>query len=96
MLTFFEYLRQRAYQSILAGAQEALHNLDGNGAQMPPAPSQQQETAPLKELKGPQAASSLPSLDPQEFDPDAYLNHPSGLAPHQIPPPRRRGRPSNK
>ncbi len=28
MLTFFEYLRQRAYESVLAGAHEALQALD--------------------------------------------------------------------
>ena len=32
MLTFFEYLRQRAYESVLCGAQEALESLERQGA----------------------------------------------------------------
>ena len=37
MLTFFEYLRQRAYESVLAGAQEALQSLERDGAFNKPA-----------------------------------------------------------
>ena len=37
MLTFFEYLRQRAYESVLAGAQEALQSLERDGAFNEPA-----------------------------------------------------------
>ena len=32
MLTFFEYLRQRAFESVLAGAQEALEFLESQQA----------------------------------------------------------------
>ncbi len=37
MLTFFEYLRQRAYESVLAGAQEALQSFERDGAFNEPA-----------------------------------------------------------
>ena len=85
MLTFFEYLRQRAFESIVVGVQEALDSLERepfkgqlNATVNPPG-----HAAPLN-LQG-QATGSQEAGETQL----ALVS----TAPDSLPPPRRRGRP---
>lgn len=82
MLTFFDYLRQRAFESIMAGAHEALELLEQKGsvdeakantARSPPVG--RAETAPMDHASG-------NGLLEKDHDP--------------LPAPRRRGRPREK
>jgi hypothetical protein len=85
VLTFFDYLRQRAFESILAGAQEALEHLenehtsdrtDGHASRRPSA-----ALAPPEDGAQRKAQNNAPRniSVPEDDDP--------------LPPPRRRGRP---
>lgn len=87
VLTFFEYLKQRAYESILEGAQEAVDFLEAKkdrstslaeatlaNRAAPMAPSREDESSTTAKLS---AAEKTPSPDTEKA----------------LPPPRRRGRP---
>jgi len=87
VLTFFDYLRQRAFQSVLAGAQEALEllesqkNLGSPKADVPklPAPVPDGQTEPTAKQEG-----------------NKLLNNPPVVDDQLLPSPRRRGRPHKK
>ena len=85
MLTFFEYLRQRSFQSIVAGVQDALDSLEKEeyGASLSQPVRQGGQAAPLDLLR--QTARPEPSSGPELADSDAGADAP--------PRPRRRGRP---
>lgn len=85
MLTFFDYLRQRAYESVLSGAQEALQELESqqnrkegkpSNLTLPPA----QPNASGERSEKPSERASGPESDPKSDD-------------ELLPAPRRRGRP---
>lgn len=80
MLTFFDYLRQRAYESVLTGAQEALELLE----------RQESHSAP-KSTK-----SSLPAPDATNEPPRTKAGNTSADDDDLLPPPRLRGRPNKK
>ncbi|MCA9039997.1 MAG: hypothetical protein KDA65_06615 [Planctomycetaceae bacterium] len=86
MLTFFDYLRQRAYESILTGAQEALEFLERKKIQE--SAEQVQLAFPFKRTSSSPKSSSTSDTSPAQESP----------APEQekLPPPRRRGRPPKK
>ena len=89
VLTFFEYLRQRAHQSILSGAQQALEDLEGK------APDDDGAAAAEKLLEKLRIGPSVPSSEPASL-PGPSTNHVAPSAPESpLPPPRRRGRPRN-
>lgn len=88
MLTFFDYLRQRAYESILSGAQEALEEMETQ---------QNRKVGKSRNLKLPAAAqdtqaersgekSDQPSSPASDSESDEEL----------LPAPRRRGRPGKQ
>jgi hypothetical protein len=85
MLTFFDYLRQRAYESILSGAQEALEEMETQ---------QNRKVGKSRNLKLPAAAQ-----DTQAERSGEKSNQPSSPASDSesdeelLPAPRRRGRP---
>ena len=87
MLTFFEYLRNRAYESIVLGANEALEFLEKEKSN---------PAAACSELPG--LPRKRKSLDFQPTDPQSE-NQPQetasngGAADEKLPAPRRRGRP---
>ncbi len=87
MLTFFEYLKQRAYESILEGAQEAFDYLEAKNCSS-------SSTADVTLTKTLEAMDSQPGLEKQQ-----NVNNPSHVKPdasgseQPLPPPRRRGRP---
>ena len=85
MLTFFEYLRQRAFQSIVVGVQDALDSLEKE-----PYKSQLNATA-----NQPGRAAS-PNLQGQVTKSEEAGEKQLTLVstgPDSLPPPRRRGRP---
>ena len=88
MLTFFDYLRQRAFESVLAGAQEALELLE----------SQKNRTEPPKHeprLPAPRLASQAgPSSEQPKTN--APQENPSQDEDDPLPDPRRRGRPDHR
>lgn len=88
MLTFFDYLRQRAFESVLAGAQEALELLE----------SQKNRTAPPKHessLPAPRLGSQAgPSSEQPKTNAPQQNSSPEEDDP--LPAPRRRGRPDQR
>lgn len=85
MLTFFDYLRQRAYESVLRGAQQALEELESQqnrkeakspNLTLPPATP----NAPGERSEKPSEKASGPESEPESDD-------------ELLPAPRRRGRP---
>lgn len=88
MLTFFDYLRQRAYESVLSGAQEALEELD----------SQQNR----KEGKSPHLKLPAAEPDAQAKRSGEQSGKPTSPASNSesdddlLPAPRRRGRPGKQ
>ena len=88
MLTFFDYLSQRAFESVLAGAQEALELLE----------SQQNRTEPPKHessLPAPRLASQpAPTSDQTKTNEPKENSSPDEDDP--LPAPRRRGRPDQR
>ena len=88
MLTFFDYLRQRAFESVLAGAQEALELLE----------SQKNRTEPPKHkpsLPAPRLASQAEPTSEQPKT-NAPQENPSQDEDDPLPDPRRRGRPDQR
>lgn len=84
MLTFFDYLRQRAFESVLAGAQEALDVLEKQ--------QDRGKRSAEPKLSGPSEES------PAEGSTKARkpASGPSTEGDDPLPPPRRRGRPGAK
>lgn len=88
MLTFFDYLRQRAYESVLSGAQEALEELE----------TQQNR----KEGKSPNLKLPVAESDAQAERSGQQSGKPAGSASNSesdddlLPAPRRRGRPGKQ
>lgn len=82
MLTFFEYLRQRAYRSILAGAEDALEELEGNS------PDDERKSADRLLEKFRDGAERNPPIFGA-----ASEDSPEGEEKTTLPPPRKRGRP---
>ena len=85
MLTFFEYLRQRSYESIVAGVQDALDSLEKEnyGANLSQPLRQGGQAAPLDLLR--QTARPQQSGSRELANSDAGADAPTR--------PRRRGRP---
>ena len=88
MLTFFDYLRQRAFESVLAGAQEALEVLESQKTRNEPPKHESNLPAPrlVSQAGAPakQPESNSPEGDRSEDDDEL------------LPAPRRRGRPDQK
>jgi hypothetical protein len=85
VLTFFEYLRQRAFESVLCGAQEALELLE----------RQQNHSEPKAwkpRLPAPDVSTDGPAKPPWEKGEKADLLDDDPL----LPAPRRRGRPESR
>ncbi len=94
-MTFFDYLRRRAYESIMSGVSDAMQSLDGSGS--PPPPAATESVEPTSSLpptaRVTQPPVSLPAEGVLQIDAETYL---SALSPEErktLPPPRRRGRP---
>ena len=88
MLTFFDYLRQRAFESVLTGAQEALELLE----------SQKDRNEPPKHnsnLPSPRLTSQAgsPGNRPENNSPQENRSEDDD---ELLPAPRRRGRPGGK
>ncbi len=87
MLTFFDYLRQRAFESVLSGAQDALDFLERKK-------SFNESTQRLA-----QPAESVvdePSKAPRKKVADTASTPPPKHGDKPIAPPRDRGRPANE
>ena len=80
MLTFFEYLRQRSFESVLSGAQEALQLLEQRKRHDPPGGTE----TPTSEFKTPALEKLVGEI------------HADGGGQEKLPAPRRRGRPRKK
>lgn len=94
VLTIFEYLRKRAQDSVLAGVQDAIAQLDGKSGL-----AGKLETAPRAAQQHPATTISTENSAPAPVDPQKYLAGPgpeSEAADGALPPPRRRGRPRTK
>lgn len=88
MLTFFDYLRQRACDAVLAGAREALDILES-----------QQHPTESTELAAKTSTRSLELLlgeASQQDEHTATLPASSAVTEERLPPARRRGRPRQK
>ena len=95
MLTFFEYLRQRAYESVLAGAQEALQSLERDGAFNKPA----QTPKSLSRGDEPASLNREPSVAADHAIANAGADggtHAAKGSPAEKPVPRLRTRPKRK
>ena len=88
MLTFFDYLRQRAFQSVLAGAQEALELLESQKDRSEPPKHQSNLPAPRLPSQ-----AGAPAKQPETSSPQA---NDSGDDDEQLPAPRRRVRPDQR
>ena len=84
MLTFFDYLRQRAYESVLAGAQEALEFLESQKNRREPK-SEPKLPAPRLESGAEPPANQVENSPAQKNVPEDEDD--------LLPPPRRRGKP---
>ena len=87
MLTFFDYLRQRAFESVLAGAQEALEVLEDQRNHVEP-----------KAVPAPEAKRSL-DFRPNEGskqEEKTSNNDTDAADDDPLKPARRRGRPHQK
>ena len=83
MLTFFEYLRRRACQSVVEGVQDALSSID----------SQEFDDAVIKSNESIDVAEEY---DDESGVPAFPANQRASTQSEQLPPPRRRGRPKKK
>ena len=92
MLTFFEYLRQRAFESVLTGAREALELLERQGYLDQPAERVSDQLKTISHDTAADAAVAPNPLDPQAGDP---LSQPAGDA-AKTKPPRQRETPKRK
>ena len=87
MLTFFDYLRQRAFESVMAGAQEALALLESQKNRTEPPEHDAALPAPGSTSHVGPAHEPVVTAGPQEFrQPDD----------EKLPAPRKRGRPDRK
>lgn len=87
MLTFFDYLRQRAYESIVAGVEDALGSLESESY-----------TTQLNQAVSEPHITETPNLEPQPATPREQKSDEGQLAAPaaestELPRPRRRGRP---
>lgn len=87
MLTFFDYLRQRAFESVLAGAQDALDVLERQKSLH----EQQKQITQASEVQGKDGAAN-PRMKVDDKSPPA----PPTADEKPIPPPRDRGRPMHE
>lgn len=86
MLTFFDYLRQRAFEAVIAGVQDAYTYLDNHKNFELGKLSAPEKQVVDEANRGEDCAAQLP--------PDAKLgNHPTGSDGEKSLPPRKRGRP---
>jgi hypothetical protein len=87
VLTFFDYLRQRAFESVLSGAQEALEFLE----------SQKTLNEPKRKLPRPNqsATDDRTQSAPKQVE-DKSEKGAAKASDENIPPPRDRGRPMNR
>jgi hypothetical protein len=86
VLTFFDYLRQRAFDSVLTGAQEALEFLESqSNRDQPKLVSSQSANRPLDHQ--PPETSEQGKRESTQNEPVAEVDD------DLLPPPRRRGRP---
>ena len=86
MLTFFEYLRRRAFESIVEGAEEAVDFLE--------AKTERRSSNAEKALS--QTLMKFDSEREQEGSPPSFagdVDEPLTEGDPSLPPPRRRGRP---
>ena len=85
MLTFFEYLRQRAFESIVGGVQDAIHSLEKEpySSQLSATANQPSRTAPAN-LQG--------QVTTKEDGGEKQLTF-ANTGADALPPPRHRGRP---
>ena len=88
MLTFFDYLRQRAFQSVLAGAQEALELLESQMDRSEP-PKLKSNLPALR----PSSQAGAPAGQSETSSPQADA---SGEDDELLPAPRRRARPDQR
>jgi hypothetical protein len=88
MLTFFDYLRQRAFESVLAGAQEALEVLESQKSRREPPRN-------ASSLAAPRLASQAgaPATQPEEISAQGDDSEDDD---ELLPAPRRRGRPDER
>ena len=88
MLTFFDYLRQRAFESVLAGAQEALELLECQ---------KNRNGSKTQESKLPTPARASQAGPPAKHAEDKSLQEDPAVEDDKpLPAPRRRGRPDEK
>ena len=95
MLTIFEYLRQRAFESILAGVQEALELLESQaafGKVTNPAPPDSNQAPPAALDQGADEVTE----DSDDIKPAANTAGPTGNSGELLPAPRLRGRARRK
>jgi len=88
VLTFFDYLRQRAFESVLSGAQEALEVLENRHDRSEPSPGNSKGKGSklgFQTAKPDKQAEIAAKSEESTSDDDELL-----------PPPRRRGRPPRK
>ena len=85
MLTFFEYLRQRAFESVVNGVQDALDSLENE-----PYSSQLSATANQPNRRAP---ANLPGQVTENEDAGEKQFSLVSTQSDALPPPRRRGRP---
>lgn len=85
-MTFFEYLRRRAFESIVAGVHEALETLDSEA--LPQEFTDSLRDSPLPPPRKRDGKQSLPAIS-------APATKSTGEE-EELPAPRRRGRPPKK
>ncbi len=88
MLTFFDYLRRRAFESIVAGVHDALGSLENEALPSDLAVATDAFGKNKSRNSGPNASDADKSAEPR-------LEASSGSS-ESLPPPRRRGRPPKK
>ena len=88
MLTFFDYLRRRAFESVLAGAQDALAVLESQKNRNEPKSGEPRLPAP--------APASQAGPPPSKSENRAPQGRLSLVDDHPLPPPRHRGRPDHR
>ena len=93
MLKFFEYLRQRAFESVLAGAQEALECLESQGFFDKPATRTKSERATIESEAVTTGSAAENLLPGQPGDPHAQTaaNNVRAQQPRLRRRPKRRG-----
>jgi hypothetical protein len=89
VLTFFDYLRRRAYESIVRGVQEALEFLEKNESSVPP--------GSLAQIKSAAANTQLnnKNIEAETSLAETPLLESPAASGRPVLAPRRRGRPRN-